>query len=94
MRRHCCPVHGDRTCQKWLSYKGFSIILGGVDFNSTTSAGAVLPADLADSRRNADRRDGLNLHVGGHSFGQSILNIVDRNIGFEIDLRIRSGNIV
>jgi hypothetical protein len=69
------------------------MILGGVDLNSTSSARAVLPPDLANFLRRADRRDGFGLHIGGYPFGQSISKIVGGDIGFEIGLQIRSCNI-
>ena len=89
---HCCPVHGDRIGQKWLSHKDFSMILGGVDLNSVSAAGAALPPDLANFLRKADRRDGFGLHIGGHPFAQSISKTVDGDIGFKVGLLMRNGN--
>jgi hypothetical protein len=91
---HCCPVRGDQTGEKWLSYKEFPMILGGADLDSTSSAGAVLQPDLANFLRKADRRDGFGLHIGGHPFTQRISKIVDGEIGFEIGLQIRGSNVL
>ena len=38
---HCCPVESERTARKWLCCRGLSMILAGVDLNSTLPAGAV-----------------------------------------------------
>jgi hypothetical protein len=84
---HCCPVHGDRIGQKWLLHKDFSMILGGVDLNSVSAAGAALPHP-----RKADRRGGFGLHIGGHPFAQSISKTVDGDIGFKVGLLMRNGN--
>jgi hypothetical protein len=91
---HCCPVHGDRIAQKWLSHKDFSMILGGVDLNSVSAAGAALPPDLANFLRKEDRRGGFGLHIGGHPFAQSISKTVDGDIGFKVGLLIRNGNVL
>jgi hypothetical protein len=45
--RHCCPEFSERTARKCPSDKGFSMILAGVDLNSTSLTGAVVRADLA-----------------------------------------------
>ena len=79
--------------QKWLPYKDFSMIFCGLDLNSISSVGVVLPPDLADFRRKAVRSDGFDLHIGGHPFGQSISKIVDGDSGFEVSLQIRNGNL-
>jgi hypothetical protein len=69
------------------------MIFCGVDLNSTSSVGVVLPPDLPDFRQKAVRSDGFDLHIGGHPFGQSISKIGDRDGSFQVSLRIRIGNL-
>jgi hypothetical protein len=46
IQHHCCPEFSERTARKWLIYKGFSDILGGVDLNSVTPDEAISRADV------------------------------------------------